>query len=238
MRSLFFENASLSRENASRKRENAPSRRPAGERKIKNRPTRFVDRPSCPTHLAEGGERRRRREPADAVRVDGPSRRSTGPAGRRDRKMAKSKSTKSKKMSVGTLASKQVSAILALVQKAATAVAETPRMTVVERKRTAKMKRGAHQVIPLIAVLAQKFGVEAPGSPVVEMSSNMEHAQSLEPLLATLASLYGTVRDEHLRSQADAWSTAIVTYGMLKKAGEANQHIRDELAPVTKWFRH
>jgi hypothetical protein len=139
---------------------------------------------------------------------------------------------------VGPIGPKAIDASIALVEKAAHPFASVVRMSALDRKRAAKLKRGAHQVIPTIAHLATKFAVELPGSPISVMLSEIAHAQALEPLLGAVAALHETLRDEYLRSQSNAWKTASRTYGMLRVAGEVNAAVRTELEPVQTWFRH
>ena len=139
---------------------------------------------------------------------------------------------------VSPIGPKAIDASMALVEKAAHPFASVVRMSALDRKRAAKLKRGAHQVIPTIAHLATKFAVELPGSPISVMLTEIAHAQALEPLLGAVAALHETLRDEYLRSQSNAWKTASRTYGMLRVAGEVNAAVRTELEPVQTWFRH
>jgi hypothetical protein len=133
---------------------------------------------------------------------------------------------------------KAIDASIALVAKAALPFANIVRMDSQERSRVAKLKRGATQVFPTIAYVAKKFALEVPGSSIDDMMSKIAHAQALEPMLGAVADLHAALRDEYLRSQSEAWLTATVTYGVLRKASEANHSIRTELAPVRAWFRH
>jgi hypothetical protein len=149
-----------------------------------------------------------------------------------------SKVSKKKKKYEAPVSPKAIDASLKLVEKAAEAFTNVTRLTALDRRRAAKLKRGAHQVIPTIAHLARKFAVEAPGLSIDEMVSEIEMAQGLEPLLGAIGDLHATLRDEYLRSQSASWKTATVTYAMLRKASEANQSVATELEPVQKWFRH
>ena len=139
---------------------------------------------------------------------------------------------------VSPIGPKAIDTSIALVEKAAHPFASVVRMSALDRKRAAKLKRGAQQVIPTIAHLATKFAVELPGSPISVMLTEIAHAQALEPLLGAVAALHETLRDEYLRSQSNAWKTASRTYGMLRVAGEVNAAVRTELEPVQTWFRH
>jgi hypothetical protein len=129
------------------------------------------------------------------------------------------------------------SAIQKLVEEAQASVEGVPRMTPMERKRAVKLRRGGHQVLPLIAKLASKYSVQAPGTSVDDITSNITLAQSLEPLLGAVGVLQGALSDAHLSAQSSAWKTGTVAYAMMKKASKANVSLANELAPVTEWFR-
>lgn len=143
-----------------------------------------------------------------------------------------------KKKAEALISPTAITASVELVAKAALPFANIVRLSGPERSRVAKLKRGATQVIPTIAYVAKKFALEIPGSSIDDMMSKIAHAQGLEPLLGAVADLHAALRDEYLRSQSEAWVTATVTYGVLRKASEANHSIRTELAPVRTWFRH
>lgn len=137
-----------------------------------------------------------------------------------------------------SISPKQIAASHKLVTKASQPFERAPRLTATERKHLARLKRGAHQIIPLIASIARKHGVVPPDSSFDEMFSSLEYAQALEPLLGAVTVMQQTLKDQYLAHNASAWKTATVAYGMLSKAGEAKQSILDELAPVQEWFRH
>jgi hypothetical protein len=139
---------------------------------------------------------------------------------------------------VAPISPKAIAASLALVAKAAHPLANVARMSGPDRHRLVKLKRGAQQVFPTIAHVASKFALEVPGSSVADMMSKIAHARELEPLLGAVSDLHEALRDEYLRAQSEAWSIATVTYGVLRKAAEANHSIRTEIAPVRAWFRY
>ena len=147
----------------------------------------------------------------------------------------KTKNTKSTK---ATVSSKQIASALTAFEKVTAPFAGVPALTPTDRKRMVKIRRGAHQVIPTIAILAQKFAIEAPGLQVDDMLSNLQQATDLEPLLNAVAAFHQTLKDAHLAASGAAWKTAMVTYVMLRSAGEANRRVGDELVPVQQWFRH
>ncbi|HEY2518277.1 MAG TPA: hypothetical protein VGI39_45725, partial [Polyangiaceae bacterium] len=84
---------------------------------------------------------------------------------------------------------------------------------------------------------ATKYAVQVPGASMDDMTSNLDYAQSLEPLLGTVAVLHETLRDAHLSAQSSAWKTGVTSYGMMKKAAKANVSLSNELTPVAEWFR-
>ena len=143
-----------------------------------------------------------------------------------------------KKKAEAPINPKAIEASITLVEKAALPFANVARMGAEERSRVAKLKRGATQVFPTIAYVAQKYALEVPGSSIDDMMSKITHAQALEPLLGAVADLHAALRDEYLRSKSEAWLTATVTYGVLRQASVANHSIRTELAPVRTWFRY
>lgn len=132
---------------------------------------------------------------------------------------------------------KQIDASAKLVEKAASTFTYVTRMTALEKQRAAKARRWAHQVIPTLAQIARKFAIEAPGNPIDDMLSRVEHAQSLESLLGAVAQFHATLKDEYFGVQTEAWKSATVTYGMLRKAAEGDKRVSDEIEPVQKWFR-
>ncbi len=135
----------------------------------------------------------------------------------------------------GTL---NLAAIQKLVDEVRAPFANVVRLTAVEKKRMAKMKRGAHEILPLIAQLAKKYAVQAPGTSVDDITSSLTYAQSLEPLLGSVTALQGTLNDAHTGAESTAWKTGTVSYAMMKKASRANVNLANELKPVTEWFRH
>jgi hypothetical protein len=143
--------------------------------------------------------------------------------------------TKKTQKDTGTL---NLVAIQKLVNEAQAPFANVVRLTPSAKQRTAKMKRGAHEILPLVAKLAQKYSVQAPGTSVADIQSNIDYAQSLEPLLGSVATLLETLKDAHLSAESAAWTTGTVSYGMMKKAAKANVNLANELAPVTEWFRN
>ncbi len=77
------------------------------------------------------------------------------------------------------ITSKQVEIIFALLAKAQAPLGEVVALSAAARKGAPKLRRGAQQVIPTIAVLAEKHGLAMPSLPINDMTSKIEHAQRL-----------------------------------------------------------
>ena len=148
-----------------------------------------------------------------------------------------SKKQSGKKQSQGTYNPKDLAASAAFVEKASQPFADVTRLEPDEKRRMLRSKRGAREVIAMIADLAVKYGVVAPGVTPDTMTAMSNQARALEPLLATVSALYELVRDEHLRAQTQSWKMATVTYGILKKSATTDRAMFEDLEPVRRWFQ-
>ena len=81
------------------------------------------------------------------------------------------------------ITAKQIEAILALLGKAQAPVGDAVVLTTKARRQALKLHHGAQQVVPTIAVLAAKHGLEMPSMPISEMTSKMEHALRLREVV-------------------------------------------------------
>jgi hypothetical protein len=133
--------------------------------------------------------------------------------------------------------SQAVDESIKLVGQVAEAFASVQRLTPSGRRRVLKLRRGAHQVIPQITAVAAKFGLETTSVSADATNAALAHAQALQPLVAAVSALHQTLVDALLSAQGDAWKSATVMYGMLRKASEADVNVANELAPVVEWFR-
>ncbi len=145
---------------------------------------------------------------------------------------------KPKRNAKAPISPRQIETSITLVEKASQPFDGGPVLTKADRIRYVKMKRGAHQVIPLIASLASKYGVVVPDLSPDAMHASLQQAQVLEPLLGAVAVLHQTLKDQYLSFNADAWTAATVTYAMLTSASRAKANLATELVPVKEWFRY
>jgi hypothetical protein len=124
-----------------------------------------------------------------------------------------------------------------LINQATKALGPVPRLSPLERRRSAKTRRGGHQVVPLIAAVATKYGIAAPAMTGGSLSASLARVQALDPLLSASAESHATISDAHFSASNEMWTSARALYRMLKTVGETNPSIATELKPVEEWFR-
>lgn len=132
---------------------------------------------------------------------------------------------------------KQVEVMLALLAKAQAPLRDAAVLSTTARKGQVKLRRGAQQVIPTIAALAEKHGLVMPSLPISDVMSKIEHAQRLREVLGAVTVFQKLLKDEILTSEGDGWETATATYSMLRRAAKSRPEIVVELSPVEQWFR-
>jgi hypothetical protein len=133
---------------------------------------------------------------------------------------------------------KQFAAALAAVAKAAQQLANVPPpMDSAERKHVVKLRVGTSLVVPTIGTLVEKYGLQTDHVSMDGSSSLLAYAKSLRDLLSPVEELQQTIKDEILRSEANAWTGLSVSYGMLQNVAIAVPALAKELAGVEAWFR-
>jgi hypothetical protein len=124
-----------------------------------------------------------------------------------------------------------------LIAQATKAIGPVQRLSPLQRRRSAKIRRGGHQVVPLIAAVATKYGITAPAMTGVALSASLARVQALDPLLSASAESHATISDAHFNASNEMWTSARALYKMLKTVGATNPSIATELKPVEEWFR-
>ena len=124
-----------------------------------------------------------------------------------------------------------------LLVQATKAIGPVQRLSPLERRRSAKARRGGHQVVPLIAAVATKYGITAPAMSGDALSASLARVQALDPLLSASAESHATIFDAHFQASNEMWTSARALYRMLKTVGHTNPSIATELKPVEEWFR-
>jgi hypothetical protein len=136
-----------------------------------------------------------------------------------------------------SVSSEQIADVQRAVGLASKPFATLTRLTPAERKRNLKIRRGGHQVVPVVAELAAKYGVEAPDMSGDALAASFATSQELGALLSNVALLHATVSDAQFNVQGSLWKHTMSLYGMLRNAASGNPDIANELKPVEEWFR-
>jgi hypothetical protein len=111
------------------------------------------------------------------------------------------------------------------------------RLKPIERKRNLKLRRGGHQIVPLLAYVADKYSVMGPEISGAALSDALEYARALEPLVSAAKELLAALKDEQFHANGDLWRSSISVYGMLRKVAETHPEVATEMAPAVEWFR-
>ena len=144
---------------------------------------------------------------------------------------------KGKKQGFQPITSNELASVLAYLAKAQAPLNETVVLSTKARKGHLKLRRGAQQVIPTIAVLALKYGVEMTSMPITDMTSMMEHGSRLREVLGAIVVFQKLLKDEILSSESGSWATATAMYAALRRAAKSRPELAAELSPVEAWFR-
>jgi hypothetical protein len=125
-----------------------------------------------------------------------------------------------------------------LIARATEAIGPVQRLSPLERIRSAKIRRGGHQVVPLIATVATKYAITAPNMSGGALNASLAHVQLLDALLSASTESHATISDAHFSASNDMWASARSLYAMLKAVSTTNPSIATELQPVEEWFRY
>jgi hypothetical protein len=133
--------------------------------------------------------------------------------------------------------SAQIEESIQLLGQAKTAIGTVPRLAPKDRIRSAKIRRGAHQVVPRIATVAAKYAIVAPGVSGDALHAALAQVQLLDALLGASLDSHATISDAHFVASGAMWQAARTLYGMLKTVALTNASVATELKPVEEWFR-
>jgi hypothetical protein len=125
-----------------------------------------------------------------------------------------------------------------LIARATKAIGPIQRLSPLERIRSAKIRRGGHQVVPLIATVATKYGIDAPNISGDALDASLAHVQLLDALLSATTEFHAMISDAHFSASNGMWSSARSLYAMLKAVAKTNPSIATELQPVEEWFSY
>jgi len=120
----------------------------------------------------------------------------------------------------------RVSQAMALIQQAvATLDVNAPALTAQQRKRMSKL-----------AQMAQTWSVQIRTQPTAAMTSAMQTANDLQPLIQVLTGFLQEVQDTSFQAEGDSWSTASALYSVLKRMSRKDPKLSAQLAPAAEYF--
>ncbi len=115
---------------------------------------------------------------------------------------------------------------------------EAPQLTADDKRRTAKLRKGADRIVAHLGVVLTSARIDAAGLSVDQMLSDLERAQTLEELQRRIDSLSKRVSDEIFAARASSWSTAMAGYAVLQRMARKNGEISEQIAPVATFFAY
>jgi hypothetical protein len=111
-------------------------------------------------------------------------------------------------------------------------------LTANQRKQVTRSRKGSEKVIPTLATLAGKYGIEIAQQPTAAMSSAAELAAQLDPLQKQLVALTTLVSENASNAASDSWSTATTLYSVLKRISKRDVKLQKQLAPAAEFFAY
>jgi hypothetical protein len=115
---------------------------------------------------------------------------------------------------------------------------QAPQLTADDKRRSVKFRKGAERIIPALAALLRSAGIDATGLSVDQMTSDLQRAQTLQPLQARLQSMLKRVGDEVFTAQASSLGTAMSGYAVLQHMAKRNGDIATQLEPISSFFAY
>jgi hypothetical protein len=118
-----------------------------------------------------------------------------------------------------------------------TAVAGPPlALTVKERRRTVRLRKGGEKVIPTITALSEQYGINVPSHPTSDITASLEQAKNLVAIHKQLVTATKHVSDAIFQAESKGWQGATVHYSVLKRLARTDGDIAEALAPVSEFF--
>jgi hypothetical protein len=115
-------------------------------------------------------------------------------------------------------------------------VGPAPALSVKDRKRSLKLRKGGETVIPTVVALSEQFGLNVASHPTSEIMAKLNQAQSLIPLHKQLVTMVKHVADVIFAAHSASWEGSTVHYSMLRRLSKTDGDLETALAPVTEFF--
>jgi hypothetical protein len=147
--------------------------------------------------------------------------------------MKKKTSTKKSGVSTDPLENAQ-----SLLEQVTGIIGTPPSLTVKDRQRSTKLRKGGETVIPTVATLSDQFGLTLASHPTKTMVAKAKQAQDLIPLHKQLVTATKHVADQMFSANSESWAAATVHYTMLRRLAKTDGDLATALAPVEQFFAH
>jgi hypothetical protein len=147
-------------------------------------------------------------------------------------------SSRSSRSTPSTTVSTGLDEATKLVGQVTKIIGTAPALSVKDRKRSPKLRKGGETVIPTVAALSDRFGLTVADHPTTTMVQSAKKAQSLIPLYKQLVLATKQVADQMFSANSESWGSATVHYTMLKRLAKTNGDLETALAPVEQFFAH
>jgi len=109
-------------------------------------------------------------------------------------------------------------------------------LTVDERKRSLKARRGADIHVQRVVDLATKHGVSLPNIPLAGISSDLQLANQVQPVEDELRVALQVAEDIGTQSSSEAWEGFLAYYGVLSSMAQRMPDLAAELATVVDFM--
>jgi hypothetical protein len=133
----------------------------------------------------------------------------------------------------------RVTYAVALLQEASDVLALTaPALTAAQRKGMGKLRKGGEKFIPEIAQIAQTWNVQIRTQPTAAMTSAIQLATTLTPLIGLMVGFLREVQDVGFEAESESWLTATALYSVLKRMSKKDPKLKAQLAPMAEFFAY
>ena len=109
-------------------------------------------------------------------------------------------------------------------------------LTVDERKRTLKQRRGAEPHIQRVIDLAKKHNVSLKNIPLASLENDLGLTKQLQPIEDELRVALQLAEDTGNQAGSEAWEAFLAYYGVLSSMGERMPDLASELQTVVDFM--
>ena len=109
-------------------------------------------------------------------------------------------------------------------------------LTVEDRKRTLRSRRGAEVHVQRVVDLATKHGVALPNIPLAGLSRDLQLANQVQPIEDELRVALQIAEDTGNQASSEVWEAFLAYYGVLSSMAQRMPDLAAELATVVEFM--